>query len=112
MTNRSLDTNWTIGNYKNNRYREVDDYIEVEIYGGGEYHIGQIDKDFLDRFTERTWTAAKQEKQFYMRSYKTKKFASIGAAISNTEFDYDSVKQIAKENEQKGYEKFIKDKNT
>jgi hypothetical protein len=46
-----------------------------------------------------------------LSSYKTKKFASIGAAISNTEFDYDIVKQIAKENEQKGYEKFIKDKN-
>ena len=46
-----------------------------------------------------------------LSSYKTKKFASIGAAISNTEFDYDSVKKIAKENEQKGYEKFIKDKN-
>jgi hypothetical protein len=45
-----------------------------------------------------------------LSSYKTKKFASIGAAISNTKFDYDSVKQIAKENEQKGYEKFIKDK--
>ena len=74
MTNRNTDENWTIGNYKNNRYREVDDYIEVEIYGGGEYHIGQIDKDFLERFTERTWGAAKQEKQFYMRSYKTKKF--------------------------------------
>ena len=26
MTNRSLDTNWTIGNYYKNRYREVDDY--------------------------------------------------------------------------------------
>jgi hypothetical protein len=46
-----------------------------------------------------------------LSSYYTKKFASIGAAISNTEFDYDSVKQIAKENEQNGYEKFIKDKN-
>ncbi len=46
-----------------------------------------------------------------LSSYKTKKFASIGAAISQTEFDYDSVKQIAKENEQKGFEKFIKDKN-
>jgi len=46
-----------------------------------------------------------------LSSYKTKKFASIGAAISNTEFDYDSVKTIAKENEQKGFEKFIKDKN-
>jgi hypothetical protein len=45
-----------------------------------------------------------------LSSYKTKKFASIGAAISNTKFDYDSVKQITKENEQKGYEKFIKDK--
>ena len=36
-----------------------------------------------------------------LSSYKTKKFASIGAAIYNNEFDYDSVKQIAKENEQK-----------
>ena len=46
-----------------------------------------------------------------LSSYKTKKFASIGAAISNTEFDYDSVKRIAKQNQHKGYEKFIKDKN-
>lgn len=46
-----------------------------------------------------------------LSSYKTKKYASIGAAISNTKFDYDSVKKIAKENEQKGFEKFIKDKN-
>ncbi len=44
-------------------------------------------------------------------SYHTKRFASVGAAISNIEFDYDSVKKIAKENEQKGYEKFLKDKN-
>ena len=76
MTNRSLDTNWTIGNYKNNRYREVDDYIEVEIYGGGEYHIGQIDKVFLNRFTERTWGATKQKHEniFYMYSRATTNF--------------------------------------
>ena len=64
MSNRSLDTNWTIGNYKNNRYRYVDDYFEVEIFGGGEYHIGQIDKEFLNRFTERTWYAKKRYKYF------------------------------------------------
>ena len=46
-----------------------------------------------------------------LSSYHTKRFASIGSAISNTEFDYDRVKKIAKENEQKGYEKFINDKN-
>ena len=46
-----------------------------------------------------------------LSSYYTKKFASVGAAISNTEFDYDSVKKIAKENEQKGIEKFINEKN-
>lgn len=46
-----------------------------------------------------------------LSSYHTKRFASISSAISNTEFDYDSVKKIAKENEQKGYEKFINDKN-
>ena len=45
-----------------------------------------------------------------MSSYHTKRFASISSAISNTEFDYDSVKKIAKENEQKGFEKFINDK--
>ena len=45
-----------------------------------------------------------------LSSYYTKKFASVGAAISNTEFDYDSVKKIAKENEQMGFKKFIKDK--
>ena len=68
---RNTDNNWTIGNYKNNRYREVDDYIEVEIYGGGEYHIGQIDQEFLDRFTERTWQAKKDRNTFYMYSNKT-----------------------------------------
>ena len=46
-----------------------------------------------------------------LSSYHTKRFASIGSAISNTEFNYDSVKKIAKENEMKGYEKFINDKN-
>jgi hypothetical protein len=46
-----------------------------------------------------------------LSSYHTKKFASIGSAISETEFDYDSVKKIAKENEQLGFEKFINDKN-
>ena len=75
MSNRNTDNNWTIGNYKNNRYRYVDDYIEVEIYGDGEYHIGQIDKDFLNRFTERTWVADKQGTNiFYMKSNKTTKF--------------------------------------
>ena len=76
MTNRNTDNNWTIGNYKNNRYREVNDYIEVEIYGGGEYHIGQIDKVFLNRFTERTWGATKQKHEniFYMYSRATTNF--------------------------------------
>lgn len=46
-----------------------------------------------------------------LSSYKTKKFASIGAAISNTEFDYDKVKEIAKENDRLGNEKFIKNKH-
>ena len=66
-----------------------------------------------DELFEYLDTKAAHLKQYTspLSSYKTKKFASIGAAISNTKFDYDSVKQIAKENEQKGYEKFIKDKN-
>ena len=76
---RNTDDNWTIGNYKTNRYREVvgkngeEDYIEVEIYGDGEYHIGKIDIDFLDRFTERTWNAYKGGNTFYMYGTETKK---------------------------------------
>ena len=46
-----------------------------------------------------------------LSGYLTKKYASISSAISNTEFDYDIVKKIAKENEQKGFEKFMNDKN-
>jgi hypothetical protein len=46
-----------------------------------------------------------------LSGYLTKRYASISSAISNTEFDYDKVKQIAKENEQKGIEKFMNDKN-
>ena len=71
---RNTDENWIIGNYKNNRYRYVADYIEVEIYGHKKYHIGQIDIDFLNRFTERTWNANKQRNTFYMISNKTIKF--------------------------------------
>jgi AP2 domain len=77
---RNTDNNWTIGNYKTNRYREVvdldeeDDYYEVEIFGDGKYHIGQIDIEFLDRFTERTWGALKIGNNFYMNCGATKKF--------------------------------------
>ena len=80
MSNRSLDTNWTIGNYETNRYREVVDldeedyYYEVEIFGDGKYHIGQIDKEFIDRFIERTWYALKHGNNFYMYSNKTTNF--------------------------------------
>ena len=71
---RNTDNNWTIGNYKTNRYRYVADYIEVEIYGQKKYHIGQIDIEFLDRFTERTWNAKKVGRNFYMYSRDTIKF--------------------------------------
>ena len=85
MSNRNTDDNWTIGNYETNRYRDVIDldededyyyYYEVEIYGDGKYHIGKIDEEFLDRFTERTWSAKKdkQGNTFYMRSGSTIKF--------------------------------------
>ena len=80
MSNRNTDDDWTIGNYYKNRYREVVDlneeeaYFEVEIFGGGEYHIGQIDKEFLGKFTERTWYVNKQRNTFYMISNKTIKF--------------------------------------
>ena len=74
MSNRNTDNNWIIGNYKNNRYRYVADYIEVEIFGQKEYYIGQIDIEFLVRFTERTWNALKNGYNFYMRSNATKKF--------------------------------------
>lgn len=45
-----------------------------------------------------------------LSGYHTKKFASISSAISNTKFEYDKVKKIAKENEQLGMEKFFNDK--
>lgn len=80
-------------------------------------NFNKTDKE-LEQMTEEELFEYLDAKAAYLKQYtsplsgyKTKKFASIGAAISNTEFDYDSVKQIAKENEQKGYEKFIKDKN-
>ena len=80
MSNRNTEYIWTIGNYKTNRYREVvgkdgeEPYFELEIFGDGEYHIGKIDKEFLDRFTERTWNAKKNNNNFYMRSRATIKF--------------------------------------
>ena len=53
---------------------EEDYYYEVEIYGDGKYHIGQIDKEFIDRFIERTWYALKHGNNFYMYSNKTTNF--------------------------------------
>jgi len=72
--------------------------------------LKRMSEDELFEYLDAKATHLKQHTS-PLSSYYTKKFASVGAAISNTEFDYDSVKQIAKENEQKGYEKFIKDKN-
>ncbi len=46
-----------------------------------------------------------------LSEYHTKRFGSISSAISNTEFNYDSVKRIAKENDRLAFEKFIKQKN-
>jgi len=34
-----------------------------------------------------------------LSGYLTKKYASISSAVTNTEFDYDGVTKIAKENE-------------
>lgn len=46
-----------------------------------------------------------------LSGYHTKRFASLASTLSEQPFDYDSVKKIAKENEMKGYEKFMNDKN-
>ncbi len=43
-----------------------------------------------------------------LSSYYTKKFASIGAAISETEFDYDSVKKDCKRERTKRIRKIYK----
>ena len=45
-----------------------------------------------------------------LSSYKTKRFAYISSAISETDVDYDKVKKLAKENEQKGMEQFFNQK--
>ena len=42
-----------------------------------------------------------------LSGYLTKKYASIGSAVSNTEFNYDKVKEIAKENESASMEIFM-----
>lgn len=45
-----------------------------------------------------------------LSGYKTKRFAFISSAVSGTEADYDKVKELAKENEQKAMEEFFKQK--
>ena len=42
-----------------------------------------------------------------LSGYLTKRYASIGSAVANTEFDYDKVKEIAKENESASMEIFM-----
>ena len=46
-----------------------------------------------------------------LSEYHTKRFASIASTISKTEFEYDVVKKIGKENANLAFEKFIKQKN-
>lgn len=67
------------------------------------------EKEFFEYLDAKAAHLAKHTSP--LSSYYTKKFASISSAISETEFDYDSVKKIAKENEQLGFEKFMNDKN-
>jgi len=45
-----------------------------------------------------------------LSEYHTKKFASLASTIAKTEFEYDVVKKIAKENSRLAFEKFIKEK--
>lgn len=47
-----------------------------------------------------------------LTSYHTKRFASISSTISKSNFDYDGVKKIAKENDALAFEKFLKNKKT
>jgi hypothetical protein len=42
-----------------------------------------------------------------LSGYLTKRYASIGSAIGNTEFDYDKVKELAKQNESASMEIFM-----
>ena len=46
-----------------------------------------------------------------LSEYHTKRFASLASTISKTEFEYDVVKKIAKENDRLAWEKFINEKN-
>ena len=46
-----------------------------------------------------------------LSEYHTKRFASLASTISKTEFEYDVIKKIAKENDRLAFEKFIKQKN-
>ena len=61
-----------------NKYRRVKDYYEVQLTGLGEIHIGKIDIEFLEKFTERTWSATKNKNKnknnLYMTSSPTKEF--------------------------------------
>jgi hypothetical protein len=67
------------------------------------------DEELFDYLDEKAANLAKHTSP--LGSYHTKRYASLTSAITNTETDWESVKRIAKENEQKGFEKFIKEKN-
>lgn len=70
--------------------------------------------DELKQMSDEELFAYLDAKAAYMKEhtrplsgYLTKKYASIGSAVSNTEFDYDKVKEIAKENESASMEIFM-----
>jgi hypothetical protein len=70
--------------------------------------------DELKQMSDEELFAYLDAKAAYMKEhtrplsgYLTKKYASIGSAVSNTEFNYDKVKELAKQNESASMEIFM-----
>lgn len=70
--------------------------------------------DELKQMSDEELFAYLDAKAAYMKEhtrplsgYLTKKYASIGSAVANTNFDYDKVKELAKQNESASMEIFM-----
>jgi hypothetical protein len=56
-----------------NMYRFVDDYVEVQLNGQGEIHIGKIDKKDFKLFKKCIWSAKKTHNRYYIEHSGKKK---------------------------------------
>ena len=73
-------------------------YLSMEFKNKTDEELKQMSDEQLFDYLDAKAAYLKQHVR-PLSGYLTKKYASISSAVTDTEFDYETVKEIAKENE-------------